>query len=254
MTTRKSAPFLDLPRAFRSTPVPWSGGVFGIILAGAISTGIIRFGSRLLSLHEALRQLVLGFDGIPMTDSIPFTAFASISTHVAQTPMADYRGHPWLLVAVCGGVATCLMALYFRLNLGRTFTVVLMVMLVSSTAQALALPEFGRHDAFLVTFWLRFELIDWILAPWLVAIICTLVEPSLLIRSCWIAAAPGYVFLWSAARLSFCTIALYYAGPALILILWTVFGILSDLVSVCLFYSLIVYFSHFRLRRGSAND
>jgi len=253
MTVRKPKHFLELPRAFRSTPVPWPGVSFGLLVAAALSVGIVRFGSQLLTFHESLRQLILVFDGIPMTDFLPFTAFANISTHVALTPMADYRGHPWLLIAVCAIGGSILLALYLRLQLGRAFMVVLMVMLVSSAAQAVALPDFGRRDAFLVTFWLRFELVNWILAPWLTAIICSLVEPSWWVRAFWITAAPVYVFLWSAARLSFCTIALYYAGPALILILWTVFGILSDLVSVCLFYSLMVYFSRISLRRETAD-
>jgi hypothetical protein len=251
MPTAKTKSALDRPRSFRTSPVPWTGTASGLLIAALVSQVVLHFGNGLLAIHEDIRHSILAFARIPVTAEIPFRAFRDLNTVVGLTPMADYRGHPWLLIGVLAVVGGVLGFFYQRLKLGRTFAILLILLLISSTVQALVLPDFGRRDAFLVTFWIRFELVNWILAPWLAAIIGGLVEPSWWLRSLWIALAPGHGFLWSSLRLSFCTIALYYAGPALILILWTLFGILADLVSVCLFYSLIVYFGSINRRRDT---
>jgi len=71
--------------------------------------------------------------------------------------------------------------------------------------------------------------------------LAAIIVPAWWASVCWVTAVPAYAILWSSVRLAFCTGLLYYSGPVLILLLWSMFGVLADLLSLCLFYSLAIY-------------
>lgn len=232
--------FLELHRSFRFI-APNPGRILsGFLLAAALSGGIVYQGAAILNIHETLRERILEWTGVPITGHTTITSFGMQNVRIAISPVASYRQRPWLLAAVCTIAAAIFLALYARVKLSRSLMIyasaVLAVSAVDIWFQSLVISD----SIFFTGFWLRCEFVIWILTPWLMAMLASIVMPSRWAGAFWITAAPAYAIVWSALRLAFCTGLLYYSGPVLILLLWSLFGVLADLLSLCLFYSLAI--------------
>jgi hypothetical protein len=221
--------------------VPWQATVAGFVVAAVISVSLFVFGSRLLALHEAFRQRILVFAGIPLVGSGDFRAFPGIGAQVALTPVPSYHGERWKPLAICTVVAVLLLIPFLRSRLTHSLIVFAWMLLALSAATIVFEPASRGDMEFFVSFWLRTEFVLWILIPFLVSSVTGLTEPSWVVRTLSTVGAPLYAILWSAMRLAFCAGILFLTGPVLMLFLWSVFGLTFDLLSLCTFYSLIVW-------------
>jgi hypothetical protein len=238
---RPRRPFLELPRGLRFVVFEPVSILTTLLTAAALSLAIARFGTLLLTFHEGLRERMLAWTGIPTSGFAAVAVFGGAVVRSPITLVADYATLPWLLATVSIAVAAVFCAIYAYSHLSRSMMLAALFLLLVSAADSLLSPV-GKGDSnFFSAFWLRCELVIWILTPWLVAMLAGIVLPTWWARLLWIMVVPAYSIVWSAVRLTFCAGLLFYAGPVLMLLLWSAFGILAELLSLCLFYSLIVY-------------
>ena len=233
--------FLELHRSFRFVAPDPARILPGFLLAAALSGGIAYRGATLLHIHEILRERILEWTGVPISGYATIASFGMQNLRIAVSPVAVYHEHPWLLATVCTITAAICLVLCCAGEVEPEFDD----------------PGIGRAGDIrrrpLVPAWRnkRLHLLHGILAavrvrnldsdPWLMAMLASIIMPSRLAGAFWITAAPAYAIFWSSVRLAFCTGLLYYSGPVLILLLWSIFGVLADLFSLCLFYSLAVF-------------
>jgi hypothetical protein len=233
--------FLQLHRSFRYVAPDAVRMLPPFLLAAGLSVWMAYQGTALISLHEGFRGRILEGIGVPVTGYETLASLGLEGARAAISPMASYQGRPWLLAAVCAMAAAFFLAVYARVKLTRSVVICALAVLAVSAAVTLSQSFTPGDSGFFTVFWLRCEFVIWILTPWLMAILAGIIMPSPWASACWIAAAPAYAVVWSAVRLAFCTGLLYYSGPVLILLLWSIFGLLADLLSLCLFYSLAIY-------------
>ncbi len=235
---RPRRPFLEVPRGLRFVVFDPVSILSTLLTAAALSLAIARFGTLLLTFHEGR---ILAWIGIPTSGFAAIAVFGGAAVRSPITVVADYAARPWLLATVCAAMAAVFCAIYAYSHLSRCMMVSALFLLLVSAADSLLSPV-GKGDSnFFSAFWLRCELVIWILTPWLVAMLAGIVLPSWWARVLWIVVVPAYSIVWSAVRLTFCAGLLFYSGPILMLLLWSAFGVLAELLSLCLFYSLIVY-------------
>lgn len=245
--TRKR--FLELHRSFRFV-APGPFALISTLFAAAImSVAIARFGTALLRIHEDLRTHVLAWTGIPINGFAPISVFGGADVRSPITPVAIYAGRPWLLPIVCAAAAAIFIGVYAYSHLSRSVMVFALLVLSISTVDSVVSPIGDGDSSFFGGFWLHCELAIWILIPWLVAMLAAIIVPSWWARFFWMIVAPAYSVFWSAVRLAFCAGLLYYAGPVLIVLLWSAFGVLAELLSLCLIYSLMAYQASLLYRR-----
>lgn len=223
-----------------------------LVLAVGLSAAISIFSANLLRVHEFVRLRFLQWSGIPISGFAHFSAFGGAYVRSPVSPTAIYAGRPWLLAVVCGAATAIFLAVYAYSKLSRSLMVMAMALLLISAAYSLWWPPDTPDSSFFGSFWLRCELAIWIFTPILVAMLAGIIVPSWWARILWITIAPAFSVIWSAARLAFCTGLLYYSGPVLALLLWAAFGLLAELLSLCLFYSLIAWQASLSNRRRMA--
>lgn len=233
--------FLQLHRSVRYVAPDALRMLPPFLLAAALSVWMAYRGTTLVDLHEALRKRILQGIGVPISGYETLASLGLEHARAAISPMASYQGSPWLLAAVCTIASAILLFVYARAKLSRGVVVCALAVLAASAAVTLFQSLTPRDTAFFTGFWLRCEFVVWILTPWLMAILAGIIMPSWWAGAFWVAAVPAYAVAWSAVRLAFCTGLLYYAGPVLILPLWSIFGLLADILSLCFFYSLAIY-------------
>jgi hypothetical protein len=233
--------FLELHRSVRFIAPNPARILPGFFLAAAISGWIAYQGAAFLNIHEALRERILEWTGVPISGHATIASFGMQNLRIAVSPVASYHENPWLLSTVCTITAAIFLVLGARVKLSRSLMIFALAALVLSAVDLWLQPLVISDSTFFTAFWLRCEFVIWILTPWLMAMLVSVIMPSRLAGAFWITAAPAYAILWSAIRLAFCTGLLYYAGPVLILLLWSLLGILADLLALCLFYSLAVF-------------
>jgi hypothetical protein len=233
--------FLELHRSVRFI-VPNPARILpGFFLAAALSAGIAYEGAALLNIHETLRERILEWTAVPISGHATIASFGMQNLRIAVSPVASYHRRPWLLTVVCTIAAAIFLGLGALVKLSRSLMIFALAVLAVSVVDLWFQPTVIRDSIFFTGYWLRCEFAIWILTPWLMAMLASIIMPSRLAGAFWITAAPAYAVLWSAVRLAFCTGLLYYAGSVLILLLWSLFGILADLLTLCLFYSLAVF-------------
>src|SRR5207249_2225723 len=153
------------------------------------------------------------------------------------TSFAAYEGRLWLPWLVCAAVMMLMAGTYLRVEIGRGIIGFGFILLAASAVQAFLQPQHATDSSFFAGYWLRCEFVIWILMPWIMSLLAGIIAFSWRARLFWIAVTPAYGIVWSAVRLTFCTGLLYFAGPALVGLLWFSFGILADLLFLCAFYS-----------------
>jgi len=231
---------LKLHRSFRFTALNPARVILMFFLAAALSVGIAQQGVALIGAHEALRARILEWTGVPAAGYVTMASFGSENVPALTSPVASYHGKSWLLAAACLIPAVILLAIFARVKLSRSLMVFALALLAISAANEYFQSSATGDSLFFIRFWLRCEFVIWILMPWLMAILTSIITLSWWTSILWMVGASAYAVLWSAVRLAFCAGLLYYSGPVLTLLLWSVFGVLADLLSLCLFYSLAI--------------
>ncbi len=239
--------FLELHRSLRATPVSSSGSVFAFLAAASLSFGIVQYGSPILEFHESVRRFLLDISGTLITGHGTVAIFGTAAVSAAITAVETFEGRGWLPVTI-GVAELCICIIVgLRVPLLRSlmyFFALLIAIPVLSSSLHLSSATYralNQDSRLFVYTWLKSQFVMWVLMPWCIAALAAFTEPAWWKRTLWIVALPAYSVIWSSIRLAFCASVLSVAGPDISLFLWSVFGIITDLVSLCLFCSLVVY-------------
>lgn len=244
--------FLKNHRSFRFVSFRLVAVVAVFAAAAVLSTLIALSGSRLMGVHESLRRQLMEWAGVPVSGSEMVTLFggAAVASPIARIlPAASM---PQVLPVVCGIVLIVLTAIYAWSKVSRSLVVFVAILLAVSALDTFLNPPVG--SSFFAGYWIRYELALWIVLPWIVAILAVCIMPSVFASIVWMVAVPAYSLVWSAARLALCAGLLYHTGPVLLLILWFIFGIMAEVLSLCFFYSLIAWQAGFLYRQRSLRE
>lgn len=236
---RKQKHLLKLHRSFRF--VTFRSGVVlaTFAAAAALSATITLSGTRLLGLHENLRRLFLRWTSIPISGFQQIRVFGSTTVLAPVTPIMPAGSRPWVAPLIYAVIIVTLAVTYFSSKFSRSLVVFGVILMMISAGDGFLNPPAG--SSFLPGYWLRYEFVLWILLPWIVAILAASIMPSAWVSILWMIAVPAYTVIWSAVRLALCSGLLFHAGSTFLLLFWSIFGIIAEVLSLCFFYSVIAW-------------
>jgi hypothetical protein len=242
----KKYKFLEYTRSIRVSRFNLPCAAICLLAASALNWFVVHYQTRVIALHQAIVSWLILWTGASQT-RYRYDAF----TGVPSTPqnayvgnmvgIPGYRDHPGLLAMVFIIVALLLIGIYVWASLGRMLTGLLLVLLTGSLLNLLAGNGAAADVAIFFRIWLKFEFTVWILVPWIMALLVAFISPRWWASLFWILIPAVYAVVWSAVRLAFCAVVLHLTGALLMVPLWFSVGALSDLLYLCVFFSLAVY-------------
>lgn len=214
--------------------------ITAVVLCGLVAA----WSTGLFESHNRLCLTFLGLAGIPVSDVRSVDLFPGLGhAPVPASSVVRVEDNPARFVLLLAASVLLLLAIQRRFPLARGFVIFLLTLLLITAVVASLHPSSQFGSAEFTQIWLRGEVLVWMLLPFFVAGIFTLVHPFWVVGVIWTVAIQAFGVLWSAVRLAFCIGVMHYSGILFIPMLWFALGMLADVVYLIVSYSIAVHWN-----------